>query len=215
MKVASLLEKKLKYKSLSALLGSTFVLALTLTVSLSLGLGGVVHAASNYPEICAQSGNGYCLNDWNGNPNLGAPVKMYTAKVANDVFSWSSLPGYCSDGDVSTSPACPFKNGSGLNTEFNGAPMVEIQAGNDLCLGTDSSGNANLGACPNPNGKSTGSNIWVLAAGCNPYNAGDYSFVNVYWSNIDGSPQYLISGGAIGAQAYVQDGVASCWGENI
>jgi hypothetical protein len=154
-------------------------------------------------EICAQFGGGYCLNDWNG-AGSGGVVKMYNSGYTNDNWQQNGLSGYCDNGYVSESPACPFPNGGQLNSDYNGDPIVEIKSSvSGACIGTDIYANVNLGPCP-PSSGGTGSNIWVIVS--QSYNS--YELVNVYWSERHGnnSTAVLESGGSIGAQAYVVAG---------
>ncbi len=170
---------------------------------------------TSIPEICAQSGTGYCLNNWSG------LVKMESSGPANNKFTLFPLQGYCNNGLVSTGtggnnppPACPFPNGSGLNSRYDGDPIVEIAPSfSGPCIGTDNSEYANVGACP-PGDGGTGSNIWVIGPECG---TNSYYYINVYWSGQHGNTNAssLISGGAIGAQAYVagNNPATSCWGQ--
>jgi hypothetical protein len=167
---------------------------------------------TSIPEICAQAGTGYCLNNW------GGLVKMETSGTGNDNFSMYTLSNYCDGGFVtngvgSPGPACPFPVGSGLNSAYENHQIVKIVSGiSNGCIGTDFSENANVGPCPPPSG-GTGSNIWVIGPECGT----DSTYlINVYWSGQHGNADAssLISGGAIGAQAYVagNNPATSCWG---
>jgi hypothetical protein len=159
-------------------------------------------------EICAQSGSGYCLNDWNGAGSGGA-VKMYNSGVTNDNWQWIQLTGYCNRGYVD--PSCPFPVGSGLDTTLNENPIFEMKSSvSGACIGTDIYSNANLGACPPIGGTGVGSNIWVQ----HYIGPSSYDYINVYWSGQRGNsgPAYLESGGAIGAQAFVTAYGGSVWG---
>jgi hypothetical protein len=172
---------------------------------------------SSIPEICAQAGTGYCLNDWNAAGSGGA-VKMENTGYANNSFAEYKLSGYCDDGYVtdgvhSPGPACPFPNGSGLNSKYEGYPIIAALSGvSGACIGTDGSGKANLGACP-PSSGGSGSNIWVVGGPI--CGNSSYYLINVYWSARHGTSgaSSLISGGSIGAQAYVamNNPQASCW----
>jgi hypothetical protein len=168
---------------------------------------------TSIPEICAQAGTGYCLNDW------GGLVKMETSGTGNDNFSMIPLGSDCNHGFVTNGtggnpgPACPFPAGSGLNSAYNNDQIVEIESGvSHGCIGTDFSENANLGNCP-PAKNGAGSNIWVIGPEC----GSDSTYlINVYWSGQHGNADAssLISGGAIGVQAYVagNNPATSCWG---
>ncbi len=192
---------------LAALSGAIILLTgLLLTSATSL-----VYATS-YPAICAQEGKGYCLNDWNGASATGSPVDMYNSGVSNDSFSIDVLAGYCNNGQVSN--ICPFKANTGLNAVLAGDTIFEIVNNNNgKCIGTNVYEEADMGPCPPANGSGVGSNIWVADTdeGC-PYPSA--YFQNVYWINYyDNSTIFsLLSGGSIGAQAYIyNDEYGSCW----
>jgi hypothetical protein len=169
---------------------------------------------TSVPEICAQGGTGYCLNNW------GGLVKMENPGYTNDNFDWIRLTGYCDDGYVtngvsSPGPACPFPAGSGLNNTYEGDQIVKIVSGiSNGCIGTDFSEHANVGACP-PSSNGTGSNLWVIGPTCFVGSGAGNYFINIYWSGQhgNGDASSLESGGAIGAQAYVagNNPSASCW----
>jgi hypothetical protein len=155
-------------------------------------------------EICAQSGAGYCLNDWSG-AGSGGVVKMYNSGYANDNWQEIRLSGYCNNGYVNDSPACPFPNGGGFNSYYYGDPIVEIKSSvSGACIGTDIYADVNLGACP-PSSGGTGSNIWVVASVCD---CNEYELLSVYWTEQHGNSAAAVleSSGSIGAQAYVLEG---------
>ena len=158
--------------------------------------------------VCAQNGTGYCLNDWNGAGSGGA-VKMYNFGYSNDAWTLYQMTGYCSGGYVSSSLACPFPNGSGLNSTYNGDYIMEVKSQvSGACIGTDGAGFANLGPCP-PDSGGKGSNLWVFEGGG--------PIVSVYWSKQHGnnSEADLVSGGSIGAQAYESEYGSSSWGVDL
>ena len=169
---------------------------------------------------CAQAGTGYCLNDWNaGGP--GTAVRMYTAGTSNDDLNFIFLTGYCNNGMVTDGtegqpgPACPFRAGTGMNSTYFGdlvfaLQLVNFGAGDNYCVGTDSSARVNVGPCPPAKG-GTGSNLWVQGPPCSSGGHSGNYLINVYWSNFYGSPYYLISGGSVGAQATVGSVAESCW----
>jgi hypothetical protein len=93
-------------------------------------------------------------------------------------------------GTVSNSKSTPFTPGSGLNYEFNGDPIYQIQyAGNEsYCMGIDPSGSGSIELEPCSSG-----NYWVL-----PEVGPQSTLVNVYQSNLiygqtgdPTNPQYL------------------------
>ncbi|HEY3958638.1 MAG TPA: hypothetical protein VGM53_35190 [Streptosporangiaceae bacterium] len=145
-------------------------------------------------EICAQAGTGYCLNDWSDGGS-GAAVKMYTSGTANDYFETVGLTAYHYGG-------------------YEGYEIVP-NGHQTLCVGTDASANANLGACPNPHGGSTGSNIWIENGACDVGSLTGTLLVNIYWSNKYGTNAFLVSGGSVGAQAKITTSLAgaSCWAQ--
>ena len=143
-------------------------------------------------EFCAQAGTGYCLNDW-GDGGSGAAVRMDTSGLANDYFEAVAEPNY-------------YLNG------YEGFAIVP-NGHTSLCVGTDGSGNANLGGCPPYGGGGTGSNVWYAVGTCNVGGIGGFIFVNGYWTNKDGTYSYLLSGGSVGGQAKVSTGGGSCWAE--
>jgi len=136
--------------------------------------------ATTQASICVGStGSGLCFNDWNGATT--GPVKMYAHGALNDSFSPQILTSYCNGGRVDST--CPFWVGSGWNTQLTGGAIVQIKSNvNGRCIGTDTSGNMNMGACP-PSSGGGGSNLWVEAtiSGCT--SPGDFILVSVYWIN--------------------------------
>jgi hypothetical protein len=68
--------------------------------------------------------------------------------------------------------------GSGLNTRYQGQPIVEIQAYNEsnTCLGTSSGGQGVLVACPNVYGQGGGTGTVFV------WNSSDY-VINRHWSD--------------------------------
>jgi hypothetical protein len=195
----------------AATAGTAYARPVPVISPLSLSSGNGPRAAVS--ELCAQAGEGYCLNDWDG-AGSGGPVKMYdSGDYANNNWKLVQLTGYCDHGVVTNGPgpACPFPVGSGLNAQLNGDVIDAIVSYvSAACIGTDYVENMNLGPCPPPS-NGAGSNIWVQGPGCN--SNGSFYYTNVYWSAQHGNSgaAYMVSGGAIGAQAYVSPANASCW----
>ncbi len=166
--------------------------------------------AATYLSICVGSnGGGLCLNDWNGASS--GPVKLYAHGVANDSFTISRLTGYCNNGSVDNSPACPFWNGSGWNSQLYGGEIFQIKSNvSGACIGTDGYGNLNMGPCP-PSSGGGGSNIWVAAAinGCY-MSSGNLVLVSVYWVNRNRNAvpnnDIVYANGGSASQPFVQGG---------
>jgi hypothetical protein len=142
-------------------------------------------------QICsAQGSSSLCANRNGGGTSPGTPVIAWSAGDNNDDFQWLFLSGMCNHGTVSTSPACPFTNGGGLNSRYAGRFIAEINwIGTSLCVANDTSasGFADLGTCPdfNGNGGANGT-IFVLPEVTNPMNPATTFAVNRYWSDNSG-----------------------------
>jgi hypothetical protein len=159
--------------------------------SLAVLAGATVAAAATaqavtVTSVCVGSGGaGLCLNDWNG------------ASSGNN-------------GRVDANPACPYWNGSGWNSQLEGGSIVQIRSTvTNRCIGTDSAGNLNIGACPPVSGGG-GSNIWVtfIITGCT--SPGDLALSSVYWvnHNLDAVPNndIVYANGGSGSQPFVGGG---------
>ncbi|HSX08999.1 MAG TPA: hypothetical protein VLF93_02510 [Candidatus Saccharimonadales bacterium] len=167
-------------------------------------------------QICGNNGTGYCLNDWNGNINDGAAVKMFNGGNSHENFFIQFIPNMCNNGNATST--CPI-NVHGVN--LSGFPIVEIRYGADSCLGTNSSGQAVLGACPDGSGNN-GSNgtifVWwdtgTMTGPCALSTGSQFTgyLANRYWTNNDGQLEDLFSGGNPGVQAFFGGGNGTCWG---
>jgi hypothetical protein len=184
------------------------LLAVSTVAALGLAGGLATSAqAATQASICVGSnGAGLCLNDWNGATT--GPIKMFAHGAVNDSFTPQFLTGYCSGGRVNST--CPFWVGSGWNTQLTGGAIVQIKSNvNGRCIGTDFSGNLDIGPCP-PTSGGGGSNIWVEMAipGCTA--AGDLALVSVYWinHNHDAVPNndIVYAFGGSGSQPFVGGG---------
>jgi hypothetical protein len=168
------------------------------------------------------AGGAAVLNDWNNDENAGAPIKMYQVYKDNDpveAFTYEGLTGMCNGGFVSST--CPFTVGSGLNTEFEGDPIVQIfYYGNGDCVATSGSGEAVLGTCANLSG-SGGSDgvIDVLngepAGSSNCYELNYCYVANRYWFDRQGSGWMWGGNGANGTQVYLSSGSSPQFWGNI
>jgi hypothetical protein len=179
-------------------------------------LAAVPAAQAQTPNICGNDGSGYCINAWNGGPD----VKMYYGNYSNDNFSIRYVYA-CSGSDTVQSTAhgdttnCPFSN-TNLDSDFYSDPIVEVADGNNgECVGTSGSAYSTsaygyLGSCGNSEG--TGAidgafNVLWYDSGCG------YAFVNRYWSNQNSVASYWVSGGNPDTYLYVgQQESWTCWG---
>jgi len=195
------------------------ILAILICIAIVIGTSGVAKA-SNYTNICGNGGSGYCLNDWNGNTNNGAAIKMYYGNYYND--RWAIAFVYaCHDGTGAHNTIQSDCLGDwGTNNSFLiGAGIVEIYDQNvgGVCLATNSSGYAVIGTCPST-ADGTGGSIGTLMAilGGSGCTAGYQQFLSDrYWDHLinNGTSFDLQSGGNIGVQAHFEGGVSStCWG---
>lgn len=174
-------------------------------------LAAVPAAQASTSSICGNDGTGYCINAWNGGPN----VKMYYGGYSNDNFSIRDVY-VCSGSDLVQSTShgdgtnCPFSN-QNLDSDFWNYPIVEVVYGNNgECVGTASSDTGYLGACGNSEGSGAidgAFNVLWYDSGCG------YAFVNRYWTNRRSVSSYWVSGGNPDTYLYVgQQASWTCWG---
>jgi hypothetical protein len=177
-------------------------------ISLTAG-GGTAFAAG---QVCAQSGTGYCLNDWNGGGS-GNAVKMGQNGWPHQSFGNAQLTVMCGHGKVTNN--CPFAN-LALDSALFNEPIETVQYNENpsLCVGLASSTStgAVLTACPNTAGTGGG---WGVIYVQDPGTCVTH-LDNVRATEAGGNsnPWNLRSGGATGAQAIMstaRDGT-SCWG---
>ena len=180
---------------------------------------GVTPATLGINSICGNGGSGYCLNAWNGGGN-GAQVKMFNGGVANDNYSVLSLSLMCHDGHVHANAPygpCPFENGTGLNTQMDGAAIIAIKDNrNGLCVGTNSDDlGAIEAACPDALGNGGGwSTIYATTRSSACPNSNQFYAQSRYWSNAYDAKSSLASPGFSGGQAFVANAqpTGTCWG---
>ena len=101
-----------------------------------------IHTAQAQTQMCAQSGSGYCLNDWN-NGGYGNQVKMYSGGASNENFVAQHV-NRCSGHDYVTS-TCP--GSSSFDSAHLGDPIYQIryQPNGDCVADLNGSGVAYLG----------------------------------------------------------------------
>ena len=213
--------KRLATAAFAVLAGTVMVLSTAAApagASNSAQAHSAVSPRQTYTEFCAQSGNGYCLNDWNG--TIG-DVKMYNKGVTNNAFTLVSL-SMCSGGnEVLGAPSyCPFSDHA-IDNNLAGDFIDELESNVNpgWCVGsTTSSSLTILNPCGSSNGNGAGQGtIFVADTGGGPDGCSQILFVNRYWSDRYNTTEYLQSGGAIGVQANsdYSGSSPSCWGEGF
>lgn len=170
----------------------------------------LVPATTSY-TICANSGNGNCINRSGCSTYIGSNIIMWYNDSDNcEGFDYVHLTGYCG-GYVHA--GCPFADPA-LNSRFNSEWLVAIFAWNSGyygCVGTaTSSHNGLLEQCPDVNGNG-GGNGTIQVIGNNPYYGG-YELVNKYWSNsfynvnhLSNHPGWVCASGTIGHNVAMGD----------
>jgi hypothetical protein len=161
-------------------------------------------------QICAQSGTGYCLDDWGGG-GVNNPVKMDTNGTIHQSFGNYVLTTMCGHGKVTGT--CPFSN-LALDSALFNEPIEAIKyITNGLCVGSGQNDDrALLEPCPGLNGVGGGwGTIYVQDPGtCITH------LDSVHWTNNGGTstPYDLVSGGSVGSQAVNSTNRtgSSCWG---
>lgn len=160
-------------------------------------------------QICAQSGTGYCLNNWNG---ANGAVKMGQNGWPHQHFGNAAVSQMCGSGRVTGT--CPFSN-LALDSALFNQPIEAIKdAESGLCVGLASA--TSTGAiettCPNTSGTGGGWGVIFVQ---------DPGTCSVHLDNVratdtggTSTPWNLRSGGATGVQALMstaRDGT-TCWG---
>jgi hypothetical protein len=184
--------------------------ALVIGIAAVPAIASVASAQASNGEICAQSGTGFCMNDWNGGGS-GNAVKMGQSGWSHQAFITVALTTACGHGTVTGT--CPFTN-LALDSDLFGEPIVAVKyTPNGLCLGLSNSGGFSgfLETCPNSAGVGGGWGVnMVEDFGCRTH----LDDVRVSDNKNDGSPWNWRSPGVTGGQIVVtnnRDG-GSCWG---
>jgi len=143
---------------------------------------GPLRIASSGPlqEFCSNFGAGYCMNDWNGDQNQGAPIKMYYGNSSNEQFQLQDI-NPCNSSPVpdEVTTSCPFVVGSGLNNMFAGDLIFQLYyPAANKCIGTSSAGNGILATCNNSSGSGGGDGT-ILIEGP----ASQDSIIDRYWTD--------------------------------
>jgi hypothetical protein len=184
--------------------------------------------ASTYLPACNFAPTqGLCLNDANGHSNGGNPIIMYKQDpdASQDlVANFDGTPcGYTAIVVYNASDPskdCPFSDDQ-LDKNYQGDSIETLNfddVGSNSCLGTPGSSEvAALEGC------STDGNYvaWVAdcanAVQCSGGGTPQWAFVNVYWTNEEGTPQVLNGNNTSGTQATLDkwvDGDFQLWEGN-
>jgi hypothetical protein len=141
-------------------------------------------------EVCSDQGSkSLCANRAGGGTALGTAVIGWSAGDPNNDFAFGYLTSMCGAGKVTQNPPCPFTDGGGLNTRYNGKVLVEIGSLTNGCVADSGTGSGFtvLGRCPNGGGGGGAfGTIFVLSQDSNINAPPPTTYaVNVDWSNSD------------------------------
>jgi hypothetical protein len=158
------------------------------------------------------------MNDWNGG-GAANPINSGGLHWTNSDFDIIPISFMCHDGHVHANAPygpCPFANGSGLNTQLDGAGIYMIKHNaNGLCVGTTSASTlAIMVGCPDALGNGGGyGTINAIGENSSCNAAGIWYLINRYWSNAYGHQTSMRAGSSNGLQDYVDvgTGTATCW----
>lgn len=154
--------------------------------------------ASAGDQVCAQSGTGYCLNDWGGQDNLNDKVAMYYNDGTNDNFFKLEPISDC--------------NGPG-GTQC--VQAVYLPSEGQYCLATNDDGFGILGNCGGSGGANASYGVIDYLIGGGPgCSSSGLRLENRYWTDYYGCPQWVESSGTVGVQVTMDgsDGNgSSCW----
>ena len=135
-------------------------------------------------EFCSNEGAGYCMNDWNGDHNQGAPIKMYYGGSSNEEFELQAInPCNSSPDPDDVTETCPFVVGSGLNAKYDGSLIFQLYyPAANKCIGTSSAGNGILTGCNSPAGTGGGDGTILISPDAGPF-VNDDPIIDKYWTN--------------------------------
>jgi hypothetical protein len=113
------------------------------------------------PPLC-DSGQPYCMNDWNGNGDVD--MYQWESNLYNEEFQLELQIDRCGG---AVTPTCPFANHS-LDAELydeGGGSVVSIEdLANGQCVGTATNGEGLMGTCPTDGYGGAAGNIFVFTA---------------------------------------------------
>jgi hypothetical protein len=137
-------------------------------------------------QFCQTSSGNFCIDDWNGGGS-GNAVRMEEGGVSNEDFVAQPV-GRCG-GTVTSS--CPFADTT-FDSRYEGFSIVQLlDLSKNLCMGTNSSANAVLGACNSTSSGTGGADGTVFVDH-------DGYLISLYWSDQDqhGTSASCVSGSA-------------------
>lgn len=128
-----------------------------------------------------------CMNRQGGSTAGGTHILAWTQGDPNNDFEWKQLASWCNNGHVEVYPGggCPFAIGSGLNSLYNGALIVQEENSNSTPLRCAANGNS-YGGYERAQLQNCGSNgyVWILGD-CNDINTCNESnqVISLFWTN--------------------------------
>ena len=189
----------MRKRSLIMLSAAIFTAGLCLTpaslaapASLASASHAAVHAvltrSSTTPrseDFCSELGKGWCMNADGCSNSSGTSVIDWYGGENCEYFSL--YPGYGLDicnGQPFVTETCPFTVGSGLNSEFAGSTITEVEyVPSGKCIATNSSGAAILGACGNSQGVGAADGT-IMVFVDNDRSPDENALINRYWSDV-------------------------------
>jgi hypothetical protein len=163
------------------------------------GTSQASYAAAATAQVCAQNGTGLCMNNWNGDGD----VRMYTNNnTHNNDFAIQVISGCSGPGGVSC-----------VQIAYIPSNLTQCLASN----GGDYTGEGGLGTCGKANQGGNGADLGVIQWMTSPsWCHGGVGLENRYWTQRNGSPSYVQSGGAVGVEVNMEgddETGTSCWGQ--
>jgi hypothetical protein len=168
----------------------TIFAVFVLAIGAMLGLNKQTASAATDETLCAGKGSGLCLNLKNGLNDIGQPYITWANDHDDNEQLNSDLNEQNICGNDVVSETCPFTKGSGLNSQFDNDPIVELyDADTNGCVGSSDDVYTTNQDC---NGDGT---VWIDSG---------YSFINRAASDDENTAAYLCSTGTEGSSAVIQ-----------
>jgi hypothetical protein len=161
---------------------------------------------ATYGYLCADSGDGLCLNRSGCGTGYGTAVLTWTHETSScdHLGGLNQLGQMCGSGVVTST--CPFTVGSGLNSRYQGQEIMDIQFSTGQCAGDDGYGGGALEPCPDSSGNGGGDGTIFI------WNTSLY-MVNRHWSDAwysggygANNPAFLCSQGVSGDRVNLAGG---------